>query len=129
MNIGTRVCVAYIAAATIDGRSVSSLYDHSRARHVIVSGQAAESVNIYDHDRGCHVFGSGSRGTYYLYDKGLGNYVQLHVFGNNFSGYDFASGKHFQGSISGAVVRLYDYEDSTWFRFTVSWINRSHRRG
>lgn len=118
MNVGTRACVAYIAADIIGGKAGSSAYDHARGKHVLVTKQGA--AHVYDHERGCHVTGSGSGGNYNLYDHGIRNHVQLQLSGKNFTGYDHASGRHFQGSVSGGAVQLYDSESATWYHYTVA---------
>lgn len=116
MDQNTRACVAFVAAGLIAGRQGSSVYDHSRSKHILISGSvSSSSVNIYDHDRGCSLSGSSTN----LYDHGRGAHVSLQINENSFSGYDHGASHHFSGNVSGTSVSIYDHGESAHFSYST----------
>lgn len=116
MNQNTRACVAFTAAALINGQNGNSVYDYSQSKHISISGTVSSShVSIYDHDRGCHFSGSPPS----LYDYGRSCHVTIEINSNSFNGYDYGDSQHFSGSVNGNSVSVYDYGESSHFNYSV----------
>jgi hypothetical protein len=120
MNAHTRRVVAYIAgrlASDSTATGVSDLSESSR-RYRFSGRVGTEEVNVFDHDEGCHIAGAPSS----LYHFGNGAHIQLAMDGAQFSGYDFDSAHHFNGSVQDKRVRLvhlYDFEHDGNFLYEL----------
>ncbi len=114
-TLNTRACVAYIAAGMCGLSKTTALYDHGQARAVSATGPvSAGKIDVYDFDRSCHVSGSLEN----LYDHGNGAHIHFACDGEKFSGYDYASKFHFNGTVEAGFVSLYDYETSVYYRYS-----------
>src|SRR3546814_2396979 len=94
MDEQTRRAIAYAAAEKVNGSRGGSIYSYGASRHTAMRGLG---TNFYDHQSQAHISGSGSG----LYHHGNQSHINLHVSGMNFSGYDYCSGHHYQGSVNG----------------------------
>ncbi len=104
MEPNVKACIAFIAGRAISGKTSSSIYDYSQNKNINISGNVSQTnASVYDYDRKCHVQGSLSN----LYDHGVNGHVQLKIDGDRFSGFDYSSGTHFSGSVSGNSVSLH----------------------
>jgi hypothetical protein len=120
MNVGLRADIAYIVARMVSNQDKSAIYDFSRSKHIMISGEVSlNNINIYDHDRMCHITGSKSGDTFSLYDFGLSSHINLSVKNSSFDGYDFNTSSHFNGSFTGNVINLYDFETSNFYQFNL----------
>jgi hypothetical protein len=120
MKPNVRASIAYIAARTLTGRNVSSIYDFENAQYFSITGEVSNvRVNIYDYSSNCFIIGNwtGKSGQFYHY--GNLNYFQVTMTGNQFNGYDYGTMTYFQGTVSGNSVTLYDYEDAKYHNYTV----------
>ncbi len=116
MNAATRACVAYVAGRVISKSDATNVYDYSRSKHVLFSGDIdGDDVRAYDHDRSCHFGGSIPN----LYDYGRRVHVQLNIDGTEFRGYDYGDQHHFSGKVNGQQIQLYDYGESKHFNYSV----------
>ncbi len=109
--------VAFVVRKAISGATSSSIYDYSESSHFHFSGTvSASSVSVYDHAEGCHVSGNLPN----LFHHGDGRHIQL-VIGNgqHFTGFDYGTGSHFSGRVSGRSVSLYDYEHGQHFNYSL----------
>jgi hypothetical protein len=120
MNAHTRRAVAYIVGRLASDSAATGVSDLSESnRRYRFSGRVnTEEVNVYDHDESCHVAGAPSS----LYHFGNRAHIELAMNGAQFSGYDFDSAHHFNGSVQDKrvrVVRLYDSEHDGDFLYEL----------
>jgi len=108
MREETRRAIAYIAVARITGTAPSSIYDPVRRRHMAMSPN-------YDINAQSHINASGPT----LYHHGMASQVNLQFDGPCFSGYAYAEGHHFFGSLLGNTLEIFDYGDGKFYRYTV----------
>ena len=45
--------------------------------------------------------------------------MELELNGHNFTGYDYSSGSHFSGTVSGSGVSVYDYGSGQYYSYTA----------
>ena len=120
MDANTRACIAYIAGRLVSGKISSSVYNYASGRRIGVSGTIQPSrVNAFDQDELCHVSGNGIDGKYSLYHHTQCHHIELEFNGERFKGYDYGTGSHFHGSVSGCSICLYDFEESSHFNYCV----------
>jgi len=121
MNGSTRRAVAYIAGRLIREIPVSTVYDYDKGQYFSLAGDVSKrQVSVFDYDGGFHVGGSSGDGrSFSLYDYGHSSYISLEIHGNQFRGYDYASGAHFSGRVDTKAVSLYDYGKSKYFNYSV----------
>lgn len=95
-----RRVVAYAAASRANSKLSSSIYSYATGRYTNMS-------ESYDYDAGAHL-GGVRKGNIYHYGEGA------HI-----KGFDYSSGSHFSGRVSGRSVRLFDYGSSDYFHYTL----------
>lgn len=120
MKNETRAGIAYIALRLATGSSKSDVYDYSAGKYITIDGEVTpDSVNVYDYSIGCHISGNGSNGKFDLFHYGNQKSIELKKEGNNkFSGYDYDVSNHFECTISGDSVTVYDYEKASNFDYS-----------
>ena len=112
-----RPIVAEIAAAMINGREYTTIYDHAAQKWVKAAARATASrVDAYDYTRRNHVSGD-LPGAVYDYD--LRTFLQFTPNGKGVSGYDYGTGAFFEAVVSGKAISLYDHADGRWYAFEV----------
>lgn len=120
MTPSARASIAFIAGVLISRSRSSAVYDFSRGKYVLFSGNVNKSsVSIYDHDVGCHISGGGSEKQFSLYHHGGSHHMQLNIKGNTFSGYDYGSRSSFSGQVSGNTINLYDFSEGRYFNYAT----------
>lgn len=117
MQSNVRAVAAAVAIAHTTNRRLSSVYDYRAGRHrsmaVSVNGMA---VSAYDYQDGCHISGSLPG----LHHYGVGAYLTLTPKSpGSYSGYDYGRKCHFSISVTGAVAEVYDYGESSHFRYSA----------
>jgi hypothetical protein len=116
MSGGMRRAIAYISGRAISGRAASAVYDYGTSGFFNFSGDvSADRVQTYDYERGCYVGGSLSA----LFDYSTNTYVLLTIRGEEFDGYDYASGARFIGRLTGQSVSIYDYETGRHHAYSI----------
>jgi len=122
VEVTTRVLVAYIAGRLLTGRASFAIQDHDRKRRLWMDGtvETAE-VKVYSHERHGYVSGLGDGERFSLYQhSGEGHIVLLvNLPELRFEGCEHHSTFHFFGNVADPSVRLYDYQDCQWHRFTL----------
>ena len=109
-----RRVVAYIAARLASGAGAANVYSYDDACYTPVTGTISQtSVAVFDHIDAAHVTGSPSG----LFHHKLGAHFSVQMSGLNFSGYDHSTGTHYQGSVNGSTVQLFD---GGWHHFQVT---------
>ncbi|MCP5159283.1 MAG: hypothetical protein H6975_07640 [Gammaproteobacteria bacterium] len=116
MNPSLRACIANLAARLAGQTVNSTVYDHTQAKHIRISGNAsAESVNLHEHDRDSYLTGPPSS----LYDHVQRAHLSLVVQGTKLSGYDHGSRYHYSGDINGHSVIIFDHQSKTHHHYDV----------
>jgi hypothetical protein len=119
MNGKARACIAYIVGRLVSGRDSAGVFDIARSEHFGFSGNVTPAiVSIHDFERNCAVVGEGDGTRLQLHDFGSSSELSLKIKGKQFSGYENATSKHFNGSVNNNRVSVYDYEDSTWYHYS-----------
>lgn len=112
-----RYMVAFIAASLKAARTFTHVYDHDAKREIPVGGVVrADAVDVIEGGSGARVSGRPDA----LYHSVSEHYIQLDMEPDGFSGYDYASQKHFKGVFSGDAVQVYDHETERYHDFHVS---------
>jgi hypothetical protein len=120
MKNETRAGIAYIALRLATGKSKSDVYDYSVGRYITIDGEVTTShVNVYDYTMGCHISGNGNGDKFDLYHYGNNRSIELKKKSSNkFDGYDYDVNNHFECTVSGNSVSVYDYEKSSYFDYS-----------
>lgn len=116
MSPETRAAVAAITLAHASGRKISSIYDFSQGGHRSISVSVNnEQVRAYDYMSGCHIQGRLSS----VYHYGRSGYIQIKgSSAGKYKGFDYTTSSHFQATVRGRNVSLYDYESGSYFNFS-----------
>jgi hypothetical protein len=113
-----RYMIAFLAASLNAGRTFSHVFDHDAGREVAVGGLVRpDRVEVIEGLTGARVVGEPKA----LFHEGSRAYIQLAVEGEGFSGYDYGSKSHFNGSFQQAgAVQLFDHQSGRYHAFHVS---------
>lgn len=112
----TRAMVASAAFATITGKKVAGIYDHSAGRNLQIAAEAVDNkVQGFDGDRAAAFGGTLPE----LYDAGDKVFVSLDVNATHAKGYDRGSSTFYTAQVSDGVVQVYDYEHAAWFAYDI----------
>lgn len=112
---GVRRGIAYVLACLITNRPGRSLYDYSESKYFYFSGNINPSVSIYDHHMKSHITGGDNN----LFHCGPKEYITFQLEGKTFTGYDYATHKHYKGKINQSNIQLYDYDDKKYHQFLL----------
>jgi hypothetical protein len=116
MTAATRRAVAYIAGRLVTGRNSNGIYDFDAGNHFNFSGTVEPGrVHIFDYTSSCHIGGSPGL----LYHHGTGGHLNLKLRQGRINGYDFHSGAHFSGTVSGSKVSIHDFETGNFYNYSV----------
>ncbi len=113
-----RYMVAFMAASLKARRTFTHVHDHDAGREVAVGGAVkADGIDVVEGLTGARFSGKPDA----VLDHAAGGYIQLALEGVGFSGYDYASEKHFHGAFAPAgAVQLFDHETGRWHAFHIS---------
>lgn len=111
-----RRAIAFIAAKAMGRPRGATVYDYDAGAHFHFSGNVGSRVSIYDHDAHAHITGSLQS----LYHHGFGNHIRLKIDGGKFTGFDFGTGSHFQGTVRQQNVQFYDFQTGRFFHYLVT---------
>lgn len=113
MDAGKRVCVAHLVGM-VTGMQSTSIFDFDRSILVAFLNQKSGHIyQFFDISRRSLVYGSLSA----MYDSQTGSFFNIVINGNSFSGLDMATSMMFSGTISGALVSIYDTNESRFFLY------------
>ncbi|QKE72669.1 hypothetical protein HPK19_07545 [Arthrobacter citreus] len=120
MKDETRAGIAYISLRLATGTSKNDVYDYNSGRYISINGEVtSQRVNVYDYDVGCFISGNGNNDKFNLYHYGVNQFIDLKKLGKNkFGGYDYDENNHFECTVSGNSVSVYDYEKGTFFEYS-----------
>ena len=113
-----RYIVAFVAASLNAGKTFTHVFDHDAGREVAVGGLVRpDRVDVIEGMTGAKVAGTPAA----LFHSASQGHIQVAVEPDGFSGYDYASEKHFKG-VMGAkgAVQVYDHETGRYHDFHVS---------
>lgn len=120
MTASNRRVVAFIAASIISGHTGHEVYDGHQRKHYSITGKATSAeVNVYDHESRTHYIGHQQPDGLGIYNYQTRKYIQLIITNSEFSGYDFASTKHFQGTVHGTMINLNDHQDFQHYHYSI----------
>lgn len=116
----SHACIAYIVGRLIAGKSVTSIYDYSRAVEISREGLPDQGcLKEFNYENWS--FLAGSPGVCkYQYSCNAGHSIDIAIKGNTFIGYIRGSSSHFIGTVKGDSVYLYDQKESAHFSYRIS---------
>ncbi|WFP74526.1 hypothetical protein [Mesorhizobium sp. WSM4906] len=117
MKPHVRAAVAAIALSDFSKRNVTSIYSYAESKYVNVDVTVrGGQVNGYDYSSSCHIDGSLPS----LYHYGESCHIDLQPGSNgHYDGYDYGSSSHFEVTVNGSEVEIYDYGVSGFFFFST----------
>jgi len=116
---GTRAVVAFVVKSLFANRTGEVICDVVFDKRIRITGQVdGDGISLFDHDRGCQISGVWNRSHVTLYDHGSYCHLSIHVSGNRFEGYDYATNSYFGGEWNDAGVMIYDLSEGGSFRYS-----------
>lgn len=115
-----RARIAYVAARLIVDSTAKEIQDHARTTMVHIEGLVSQgSVDIFDFSSSCRLAGEQSEDGYSLFDYDANQYVDLNLDGDDFEGFDYATGTRYTGEVRAQSVRIFDYGEFTDFEYSL----------
>ena len=113
-----------MAARLIGGTDAKQITDHGRTLDVHMEGLVSNNaIDVYDFDGSGHLSGEKSEDGYTLFDHDEEQYVDLNLDGEEFEGFDYATGTRYQGEVRERSVRIFDYGEFTDFEYSLKDVN------
>ena len=115
-----RARIAYVAARLIVDSNAKEIQDHARTTVVHIEGLVSQgSVDIFDFSSSCRLAGEQTEEGYSLFDYDANQYVDLNLDGDDFEGFDYATGTRYTGEVRAQTVRIFDYGEFTDFEYSL----------
>ncbi len=115
-----RARIAYVAARLIADSSAKEIQDHARTATVHIEGLVSESaIDVFDFTSSCRLAGEQTEDGYTLFDYDANEYVDLNLDGEEFEGFDYATGTRYTGEVRDRNVRIFDYGEFTDFEYIL----------
>ncbi|HEX7750923.1 MAG TPA: hypothetical protein VF440_00830 [Novosphingobium sp.] len=112
----TRALIAAAAYAFIVGKRVAGVHDHAVGQDLSIAAEArGNRLQGFDGDRSAKFGGTLPE----LHDAGDGAFISLEIDGLTARGYDRRSSSHYDLTVTGEVVQLYDHPAGAWFAFSI----------
>jgi hypothetical protein len=112
-----RYVVAFVAASLGRGQVFTHVHDYDAGVNIAIGGAVRpDKVDILEGGARARVSGSPPD----LFHHGSQAFIRLLVEGETVSGYDYASGQHYSGRLTGSAVQIYDHETGRYHAFHVS---------
>jgi hypothetical protein len=105
MRDDLRARIAYVAARLIVSSNAKEIQDHARTTIV--------------HIESCRLSGEQSEEGFSLFDYDANQYVDLNLDGDDFEGFDYATGTRYTGEVREQSVRIFDYGEFTDFEYSL----------
>ena len=95
-----RARIAYVAARLIVDTSAKEIQDHARTVVVHIEGLVSRStIDVFDFSSSCRLSGEQSEDGFSLFDYDANQYVDLNLDGDDFEGFDYATGTRYTGEV------------------------------
>ena len=108
--------IAASAFASITGKKVAGIYDHSAGRDLRIAAQnRGDHIQGFDGERGVKFGGALPE----LYDAGDNTYVSFEIDGMTVKGYDRGSAGFYVAHVTDEVVQVFDYSRDAWFAYDI----------
>ena len=120
-----RARIAYVAARLIVSSNAREIQDHARIKAVHIEGLVSgNTIDVFDFSSNCRISGEQSEDGYSLFDYDANQYVDLNLDGNDFEGFDYATGTRYTGEVRDQrSVRIFDYGESSYFEYSLKGPN------
>lgn len=116
MSPHTRAMIAAAAYAFICAKKVAGVHDHAAGQDLRIAAETrGDRLQGFDGDRSVKFGGTLPE----LHDAGDDAFVSLEIDGLTARGYDRRSASHYELTLAGDVVQLYDHAAGTWFAFSI----------
>lgn len=120
MRDDLRARIAYVAARLIISTNAKEIQDHARTTAIHIEGLVTDSaIDIFDFSSSCRLSGDKSEDGYSLFDYDANQYVDLNLDGEDFEGFDYATGTRYTGEVREQTVRIFDYGEFTDFEYSL----------
>lgn len=115
-----RARVAYVAARLIVQSNAKEIQDHARTTAVHIEGLVSpDTIDVFDFSSSCRLSGEQTEDGYSLFDYDGNQYVDLNLDGEDFEGFDYATGTRYTGEVRAHTVRIFDYGEFTGFEYSL----------
>jgi len=115
-----RARIAYVAARLIVNTSAKEIQDHARTLVVHIEGLVSPStIDVFDFSSSCRLSGEQSEDGFSLFDYDANQYVDLNLDGDDFEGFDYATGTRYTGEVRSRKVRIFDDGEFTGFEYSL----------
>ncbi len=124
----TRALVAAASFASVTGKKVAGIFDHSVQKDLPIAAECrGDRLQGYDGDRAVEFGGALPE----IYDAGDKTFVSLKIEGMKVQGYDRGSSTFYEAHVSDGLVQVYDHSQSTWFAYDIQDADsaQSYHRG
>jgi hypothetical protein len=116
MDADIRAVVAAIAFASATGKPVAGLFDHDAARDRRIAAQRRDDrVQGFDGERNVAFGGTLPE----IRDEGSNAYISFALAADKITGFDRASGVHFEARTGDGIVQVFDHARGAWFAYDV----------
>ena len=120
MRDDLRARIAYVAARLIISTNAKEIQDHARTTAIHIEGLVTDSaIDVFDFSPSCRLSGDKSEDGYSLFDYDANQYVDLNLDGEDFEGFDYATGTRYTGEVREQTVRIFDYGEFTDFEYSL----------
>jgi len=120
MRDDLRARIAYVAARLIISTNAKEIQDHTRTTAIHIEGLVSDSaIDIFDFSSSGRLSGDKSEDGYSLFDYDANQYVDLNLDGEDFEGFDYATGTRYTGEVRDQKVRIFDYGEFTDFEYSL----------
>jgi len=124
MKDPTRRLLAYIVLRLASAQPFFALQDHAAARVFHIDADIPPTktrIAVLDRGLGCLLKGVGGGGFYTLTNGEAGKPISLKLKESQFEGFDYSSGKPYNGTVAGNSITIHDAETAKEFRYTASF--------
>jgi len=109
MQNNLRAAIAFLMLKLNEPSAPDTLYDALSYRHFhFIAEVTPHSIRILSHEAHVEISGYSHNGSLTLVDRHTRKQIAVNMAHGSFSGFDYASRSHFQGSVSNGAVHLFD---------------------
>ena len=116
MDPHIRALVAAATFASVTGKKVAGLFDHTAGRDLRIAAECRGNVlQGFDGERASKFGGTLPE----IFDDGEQAFVSFERDGARVKGFDRASGSAFDAQVTDDLVQVYDHSQGAWFAYDV----------